>query len=82
VAVPNDPPPNRSRRWFLGAGALVVAGAATGAATWFDVFADATAPGAPICAREVRSDRMSRRLAEAGFTDIVDMPEGMAGSGA
>ncbi len=33
-----------------------------------------------ICARGVRSDRMSARLAEAGFTRIIDIPEGMLGS--
>ena len=33
-----------------------------------------------ICARGVRSDRMSARLSEAGFTQIVDVPEGMLGS--
>ncbi|MBM2576449.1 rhodanese-like domain-containing protein [Jannaschia sp. Os4] len=37
-------------------------------------------PVALICARGVRSDRMSARLAEAGFTRIVDVPEGMLGS--
>ncbi|WP_209313637.1 rhodanese-like domain-containing protein [Jannaschia formosa] len=40
------------------------------------------APVALICARGVRSDRMSARLAEAGFTRIVDVPEGMLGSAA
>ncbi|MEM7489058.1 MAG: rhodanese-like domain-containing protein [Pseudomonadota bacterium] len=35
-----------------------------------------------ICARGVRSDRLSARLAETGFTRIVDVPEGMLGSGA
>ncbi|WP_308915123.1 rhodanese-like domain-containing protein [Jannaschia sp. LMIT008] len=43
---------------------------------------DRTAPVALICARGVRSDRMSARLAEAGFTAIVDVPEGMLGSAA
>ena len=33
-----------------------------------------------ICARGVRSDRMSARLTEAGFTRIADVPEGMLGS--
>lgn len=37
-------------------------------------------PVALICARGVRSDRMSARLAEAGFTRIIDIPEGMLGS--
>ncbi|MGB3407740.1 MAG: rhodanese-like domain-containing protein [Jannaschia sp.] len=35
-----------------------------------------------ICARGVRSDRMSARLAEAGFTRIIDVAEGMLGSAA
>jgi|SRR6056297_500697 len=39
-------------------------------------------PVALICARGVRSDRMSARLADAGFTRIVDVPEGMLGSSA
>lgn len=39
-------------------------------------------PVALICARGVRSDRMSARLAEAGFTRIIDVPEGMLGSAA
>ena len=39
-------------------------------------------PIALICARGVRSARLSARLAEAGFTRIVDVPEGMLGSGA
>jgi len=39
-------------------------------------------PVALICARGVRSDRMSARLAEAGFTRVVDVPEGMLGSAA
>ncbi|MEM7711435.1 MAG: rhodanese-like domain-containing protein [Pseudomonadota bacterium] len=43
---------------------------------------DLTRPIALICARGVRSDRMSARLTEAGFTRIVDVPEGMLGSSA
>lgn len=39
-------------------------------------------PVALICARGVRSDRMNERLAQAGFSDILDVPEGMLGSGA
>jgi len=39
-------------------------------------------PVALICARGVRSDRMNQRLEAAGFTDILDVPEGMLGSGA
>ncbi len=38
------------------------------------------APIALICARGVRSARMTLRLAEAGFTNIIDVPEGMLGS--
>lgn len=41
---------------------------------------DRDAPVALICARGVRSDRTSARLAEAGFTNIIDVPEGMLGS--
>ena len=39
-------------------------------------------PVALICARGVRSDRMNTRLESAGFTNIIDVPEGMLGSGA
>ncbi|MFO6463412.1 rhodanese-like domain-containing protein [Jannaschia sp. KMU-145] len=39
-------------------------------------------PIALICARGVRSDRLSARLTEAGFTRIIDVPEGMLGSSA
>lgn len=39
-------------------------------------------PVALICARGVRSDRMNARLEAAGFTNILDVPEGMLGSGA
>lgn len=35
-----------------------------------------------ICARGVRSARLSNRLTEAGFTNIIDVPEGMLGSAA
>jgi rhodanese-related sulfurtransferase len=38
------------------------------------------APIALICARGVRSSRMGKRLSEAGFTRIIDVPEGMLGS--
>ena len=39
-------------------------------------------PVALICARGVRSDRMNERLEAAGFTNVLDVPEGMLGSGA
>ncbi|GGX59858.1 hypothetical protein GCM10007385_31370 [Tateyamaria omphalii] len=39
-------------------------------------------PVALICARGVRSRRLSERLTAAGFTTIIDVPEGMLGSGA
>lgn len=39
-------------------------------------------PVALICARGVRSARVSNQLADAGFTNIIDVPEGMLGSGA
>jgi len=41
---------------------------------------DTSRPIAVICARGVRSDRMSLRLDKAGFTRIIDVPEGMLGS--
>jgi len=40
------------------------------------------APIALICARGVRSRGMTARLRKAGFTRIIDVPEGMLGSGA
>ncbi|SCZ55179.1 Rhodanese-related sulfurtransferase [Epibacterium ulvae] len=39
-----------------------------------------SAPIALICARGVRSARMTIRLSEAGFNNIIDVPEGMLGS--
>lgn len=39
-------------------------------------------PVALICARGVRSRALSNRLRSAGFTNIIDVPEGMLGSGA
>ena len=39
-----------------------------------------TQPVAVICARGVRSARMTRRLETAGIGPIVDIPEGMLGS--
>ena len=44
------------------------------------VAGDRTAPVALICARGVRSNAMSRRLRNAGYTNIIDVPEGMLGS--
>lgn len=43
---------------------------------------NADKPVALICARGVRSARLSNQLAEAGFSNIIDVPEGMLGSGA
>jgi len=37
-------------------------------------------PVALICARGVRSRRMTARLRDAGITPIIDVPEGMLGS--
>lgn len=37
-------------------------------------------PVALICARGVRSRRMTEVLTDAGFTRIIDIPEGMLGS--
>ena len=44
------------------------------------VSGDRAAPVALICARGVRSNAMSRALRKAGFTNIIDVPEGMLGS--
>lgn len=43
---------------------------------------DVDAPIALICARGVRSARVSNHLMTAGFTNIIDVPEGMLGSAA
>ncbi len=43
---------------------------------------DFSTPVALICARGVRSSRLSNRLKDAGFTKIIDVPEGMLGSSA
>jgi rhodanese-related sulfurtransferase len=40
------------------------------------------APIALICARGVRSARLANQLSEAGFTQIINVPEGMLGSSA
>lgn len=39
-------------------------------------------PVALICARGVRSRGLTARLTSVGFTNIIDVPEGMLGSGA
>ncbi len=39
-------------------------------------------PVALICARGVRSARLARRLKAAGFTQVLDVSEGMSGSAA
>ncbi len=44
------------------------------------VAGDLAHPVALICARGVRSARLSNALTEAGFTQIIDVPEGMLGS--
>lgn len=41
---------------------------------------DTDRPIALICARGVRSARLTNRLTEAGFTKIINVPEGMLGS--
>lgn len=46
------------------------------------VAGDFDAPIALICARGVRSARVSNQLMAAGFTNIIDVPEGMLGSAA
>lgn len=43
---------------------------------------DRATPIALICARGVRSARLSNQLTDAGFTNIIDVPEGMLGSAA
>ena len=43
---------------------------------------DPTRPVAVICARGVRSARLSNQLSQAGFGNIIDVPEGMLGSAA
>lgn len=43
---------------------------------------DRDRPIAVICARGVRSARLSRALSEAGYSNIIDVPEGMLGSAA
>ena len=37
-------------------------------------------PVALVCARGIRSGRISARLSEAGFTHVIDVSEGMLGS--
>lgn len=41
---------------------------------------DRAAPLALICARGVRSARENNKLIEAGFTSVIDVPEGMLGN--
>ena len=41
---------------------------------------DRAAPIALICARGVRSKRLSAALRDAGYTHVLDVPEGMLGS--
>ncbi len=41
---------------------------------------DKSRPVALICARGVRSSRLSRALRKGGYTNIIDVPEGMLGS--
>lgn len=41
---------------------------------------DTSKPVAVICARGVRSARMTQALTDAGFTALIDVPEGMLGS--
>lgn len=43
---------------------------------------DPSAPVALICARGVRSARLTLALTQAGFTNVIDVPEGMLGSSA
>ncbi len=41
---------------------------------------DLNAPLALICARGVRSARENNKLIKAGFTNVIDVPEGMLGN--
>lgn len=41
---------------------------------------DRARPVALICARGVRSARLANRLAESGFSSVVNIPEGMLGA--
>lgn len=41
---------------------------------------DRDRPFALICARGVRSARLALALTEAGYTNVIDVPEGMLGS--
>ncbi|WP_050931929.1 rhodanese-like domain-containing protein [Aestuariivita boseongensis] len=41
---------------------------------------DRARPVAVICARGVRSARLTKVLTQAGFTNLIDVPEGMLGS--
>jgi rhodanese-related sulfurtransferase len=41
---------------------------------------DRSRPNALICARGVRSARMAKLLTDNGFSQIIDVPEGMLGS--
>lgn len=41
---------------------------------------DKTKPLALICARGARSSRLARALRKGGYTNIIDVPEGMLGS--
>ncbi|EEX10149.1 conserved hypothetical protein [Ruegeria lacuscaerulensis ITI-1157] len=43
---------------------------------------DRSRPVALICARGIRSARLSNALTRAGFSNIIDVPEGMLGSAA
>ncbi|WP_299415423.1 rhodanese-like domain-containing protein [uncultured Sulfitobacter sp.] len=47
-----------------------------------DLVPDKSAPVALICARGVRSRGLANRMQELGFTNVIDVPEGMLGSGA
>ncbi len=44
------------------------------------VAGDRSAPLALICARGVRSARENNKLIDAGFTNVIDVPEGMLGN--
>jgi rhodanese-related sulfurtransferase len=76
--------PDEWARTGIGEGAvpLDMRRADFGAALLAAAGGDSARPVALICARGVRSRQLSARLAAAGFTRVIDVPEGMLGSGA
>lgn len=65
-----------------GAVALDMRRADFGSALLAALEGDRSAPVALICARGVRSARLGAALRKAGFENLMEVPEGMLGSGA